>query len=200
MDANAAKAVALTLPIVLVQIVILTFFTIWDPPTPENIIEVEDTVVTQRVECSSDTDAFTFTVLGFECGLVLIGCILAFVTRNLDSGFGQAKELMFSMYNIAFIGMIIVIISFAMDIDASGQIVLFAMGIFCGTVFSSAAFVLPRLMQSNQEQRVTILPARKKSSKEKGSKESGTRASIEGQAVLLRRCTSSQRAGSYLRE
>lgn len=156
------KAVAMSLPIVLIQVIVLTVFTIVDPPRPENIIEFEDTVVTQRVECSTDTVAFTGTVLGYECGLVVIGCTLAFLTRNLDSGFGQAKELMFSMYNIAFIGLIIVVISFAMDIDASGQIILFALGIFCGTVFSSAAFVLPRLMRSKEEQRST--PRRKSGS------------------------------------
>ena len=162
------QAVAMSLPIVLVQVIILAIFTIVDPPTPEDIIVVEDTYVTQRVECTTDSNAFTFTVLGFECGLVLIGCVLAFITRNLDSGFGQAKELGFAMYNIAFIGAIIAVITFAMDIDMTGQIVLFSMGIFCGSVFSSAAFVLPRLIQSQQE--TQIVPARRATNKAGTSK------------------------------
>ena len=41
----------------------------------------------------------------------------------------------------------------------TGQIVLFAMGTFCGTVFSSAAFVVPRLIQSKQES--NIVPAKR---------------------------------------
>ena len=153
------KAVAMSLPIICIQLIILGIFTIVDPPVPKDIILVDDTLVTQRVECTTNTDAFTITVLIFEFGLVLAGCALAFVTRNLDSGFGQAKELGFAMYNIAFIGAIIAVITFAMDIDMTGQIVLFAMGIFCGSVFSSAAFVVPRLIQSKQES--NIVPAKR---------------------------------------
>lgn len=145
------QAVAMSLPIVLTQVIILAIFTIADPPTPEDVILVDETVVTQSVECTTSSDAFFFTVITFECTLVVIGCVLAFITRNMDSGFGQAKELGFAMYNIAFIGLIIGVITFTMDIDMTGQIVLFSMGIFCGTVFSSAAFVVPRLIQSKQE-------------------------------------------------
>lgn len=153
------QAVAMSMPIICIQIIILAIFTIVDPPVPRDIILVDETVVTQRVECTTDTDGFTITVLIFEFGLVLSGCALAFITRNLDSGFGQAKELGFAMYNIAFIGAIIAVITFAMDIDMTGQIVLFAMGTFCGSVFSSAAFVVPRLIQSQQE--TNILPAKR---------------------------------------
>lgn len=153
------QAAAMSMPIICIQIIILAIFTIVDPPVPKDIILVDDTVVTQSVECTTDTDGFTITVLIFEFGLVLTGCALAFITRNLDSGFGQAKELGFAMYNIAFIGAIISVITFAMNIDMTGQIVLFAMGTFCGTVFSSAAFVVPRLIQSKQEN--NFVPAKR---------------------------------------
>ncbi|CAB9502776.1 Metabotropic glutamate receptor 3 [Seminavis robusta] len=146
------QAVAMTLPIVLIQAVILTVFTIVDPPTPEDIIELDEGVVSHRVECTTQNNAFTITVLSYESGLVLVGCILAFVTRNMDSGFGQAKELLFCVYNIALIGVVICIITFTMDIDVLGTNVLFAIGTFCGTVFSSAVFVLPRLFQEAQRQ------------------------------------------------
>ena len=154
------KAVAMALPVVVVQVIILAIFSILDPPHPENLIEFDGTVVVQRVECSTNSYAFSITVLVYEASLVSIGCVLAFVTRNLDSGFGQAKELVFSMYNIAFSGVVIMVITFAVDIDASGQIILNSLGIFCATVFSSAAFVLPRVMQSQQEELVRKRSAR----------------------------------------
>jgi len=160
-----ARAVALTLPIVGAQVIILTIFSIVDPPQASDVVDVNGAVVSQSVECTSESDAFVFTMFGFECGLVLIGCVLAFITRNMDSGFGQSKELMFSMYNIAFIGLVISVVTFTMDIEMSGQIVLYCIGIFCGTVFSSAAFVLPRVVQSHQERQV--LPKRSSNNKSK---------------------------------
>lgn len=163
-------AVALTLPIVVIQVIILGVFSIVDPPQPENVIEFGDSSVIQLVQCTTNSNAFSITVLAYEATLILIGCILAFMTRNMDSGFGQAKELMFSMYNIAFIGIVILVIAYAMEIDASGQIILFCLGIFAATVFSSAAFVLPRIMQSNQESRSGVSPRTSKRSTANKSK------------------------------
>jgi hypothetical protein len=106
---------------------------------------------------------------------VLIGCVLAYITRNLDSQFGEAKQLMFSMYNIGFILLITTVIVYTMDIDTTGQIVLKSIGIFWGTVFSSAAFVLPRLMRVQSEKKLGSALRDKKSNVGRGGRESKVR-------------------------
>jgi hypothetical protein len=90
--------------------------------------------------------------LAFEGGLVLVGCVLAFKTRNLKEEFGESKQLIFAMYNIAFIGLIDVAIS-TVHVGQSTKNMFYAFGIFWGTVFSSLAFVLPRLMDVAGAQR-----------------------------------------------
>ena len=152
---NNATATLLSMPIIAIQAFVLFVVTLADPPRQAEMIESEDGIVTQRVVCEQDSSAFEILEVIFEAGLVLIGCVLAYITRNLDSQFGdEAKQLMFSMYNIAFIGIITIVIVYTMDIDTSGQIVLQSIGVFWGTVFSSAAFVLPRLMRVQSEKKI----------------------------------------------
>jgi hypothetical protein len=109
--------------------------------------------VVQRAVCEHETDAFLITVLIFEAGFVLVGCYLAYKTRNLGDDFGEATQLMFAMYNIAFVGVIIVLVVNVADMDRNGRSVLQAVGVWWGTVFSTAAFVLPRLAQVRQQRR-----------------------------------------------
>jgi 7 transmembrane sweet-taste receptor of 3 GCPR len=150
---NHTTAVLMSLPIVAVQSLILIIFSFVDPPRQEEVINIEGGIVTQHIVCSHESVAFTAIVGVYEFGLILTGCILAYVTRNLDAQFGEAKQLMFSMYNIAFIGTITTIVVFTMQIDVTGEVVLFAIAIFWATVFSSAAFVLPRLMRVSEERK-----------------------------------------------
>jgi hypothetical protein len=144
------KAAMYTLPVILAQAAILLIFTFVDPPKRTEVIENNNGMVVQRAVCDHETHAFLITVLIFEALLVLAGCCLAYRTRNLGDDFGEAKQLMFAMYNIAFVGGIIVLVVNVADMDGNGQSVLQAVGVWWGTVFSTAAFVLPRLVQVRQ--------------------------------------------------
>jgi hypothetical protein len=144
------KAAMYTLPMVIAQAAILLTFTFVDPPKRTEVIENNNGMVVQRAVCDHETDAFLITILIFEAGFVLAGCYLAYKTRNLGDDFGEAKQLMFAMYNIAFVGGIIVLVMNVADMDGNGQSVLQAIGVWWGTVFSTAAFVLPRLAQVRQ--------------------------------------------------
>jgi uncharacterized membrane protein len=122
-------------------------FSIVDPPKQTEIIENNDGVVLQHIVCTHDTNAFFIVTLIYEGMLVLLGCVLSYMTRNLDARFGESRQLIFAMYNITFIGIIIILLLSLMGIDPSGEKTLIAIGVFWGTVFSSAVFVLPRMMQ-----------------------------------------------------
>lgn len=151
---NHTTAALLSMPIIAIQVLILVIATVFDRPRQEENIEVDADVLTQRITCKQSSYAFGIVEIVFEAGLVLIGCVLAYITRNMDAQFGEAKQLMFSMYNIAFIGIITTVVVFTMDIDATGQIILKCIGVFWGTVFSSASFVLPRLMRVQTEKKL----------------------------------------------
>jgi predicted small integral membrane protein len=141
------QATSYALPIIAIQIAILSIFSIVDPPKQTEIIEDNDGVILQHLVCAHDTNAFFIVALIYEGALVLLGCILSYMTRNLDAKFGESKQLIFAMYNIAFIGVITILLITLLDVDPNGESMLQAIGVFWGTVFSSAIFVLPRMMQ-----------------------------------------------------
>jgi hypothetical protein len=58
---------------------------------------------------------------------------------------------MFAMYNIAFVGGIIVLVVNVSDMDGNGQSVLQVVGVWWRTVFLTAAFGLPRLVQVRKQ-------------------------------------------------
>jgi uncharacterized membrane protein len=148
------QAASWTLPIILIQVVILLVFTFVDPPKQTEITENSDGVVLQRIVCESESNTHFIIQIVFEAGLILVGCVLAYMTRNLNSDFGESKQLIFAMYNIALVFTIIVIVVNIADIDSNGSKMLQAIGVFWGSVFSTAAFVVPRMIQIRQDNQI----------------------------------------------
>jgi hypothetical protein len=134
-------------PPILLQVLILTLFSIFDPAKLYTYVDIDGSSSYQHSVCRHDTAAFTITQVVFEGGLVLIGCILAFKTRNLGSTLGEAKQLLFAMYNVALVSVIVLLMGSLLRIDQKSVYVIMTVGIFWATVFSSCAFVLPRILQ-----------------------------------------------------
>jgi len=141
------KAMLYTMPPILLQVLILTLFSIFDPAKLYTYVDIDGSSSYQHSVCRHDTAAFTITQVVFEGGLVLIGCILAFKTRNLGSTLGEAKQLLFAMYNVALVSVIVLLMGSLLRIDQKSVYVIMTVGIFWATVFSSCAFVLPRILQ-----------------------------------------------------
>jgi len=139
-----------SMPMILFQVLILIIFTFVDPPSKTEHIEIKDGAVVQSFVCETNTPSFLITEAVYEVGLVVAGCILAYLTRNMKEDFGEAMQLIFAMYNIAFVGVILVIITQITNLDTNGTSVLWTIGLFWGTVFSTSGFVIPRLVQIRQ--------------------------------------------------
>ena len=145
------KAAIYTLPMIMTQIILLLIVSLLDPPRATESIQNLDGVVIQKVVCAAKTDLLLIVEVTFEAGVVLVGCFLYYLTRNLDAKFGEAKQLIFAMYNIALVGVIIVLVISFGQMNPNGNTVLQAVGVFWGAVVSSAAFVLPRVLEIREE-------------------------------------------------
>ena len=95
------KAFLMTLPLVFAQVIILLIFSFVDPSKSHEEISMTGGNVQQRVTCSHDTNALFIVQMFFEGGMVVAGCVLAFKTRNLQGDFGESRQLILAMYNIA---------------------------------------------------------------------------------------------------
>ena len=141
------KAFLMTLPIFFAQVIILLIFSFADPSKQHDSMSMAGGNVDRRITCRHDTNAFMIVEMLFEGGLVLAGCILAFKTRSLQGDFGEARQLILAMYNIAVVASIVVIVTNVMTTGQASKRILIAIGILWGSVFSSCAFVIPRLLQ-----------------------------------------------------
>ena len=150
------QATLYSVPIPAIQGIILLIFTFVDPPLQSESMELDGGALVPNIVCEHDSGAFFVTQLVFITSLICIGCLLAFVSRNMDPKFGEPKQMIFSMYNIAFTGVILIALFSAVDVEEDGRRMLHAIGIFWGTIVSSAAFVVPRLMQANTDNGVHI--------------------------------------------
>eukprot|EP00563_Minutocellus_polymorphus_P021157 CAMPEP_0197725082 /NCGR_PEP_ID=MMETSP1434-20131217/6758_1 /TAXON_ID=265543 /ORGANISM="Minutocellus polymorphus, Strain CCMP3303" /LENGTH=223 /DNA_ID=CAMNT_0043310527 /DNA_START=158 /DNA_END=829 /DNA_ORIENTATION=+ len=137
----------MTLPIMFAQFILLLIFTFVDPSKQHEEIEMSGGDVQQRITCAHNTNALFIIEMLFEGGLVLAGCILAFKSRHLKGDFGEAKQLIIAMYNIAVVGSVVVIVVNVITTGQASKRILIAIGILWGSVFSCCAFVIPRLLQ-----------------------------------------------------
>ena len=148
---NNFQAWIRTLPIVFIQASILLVFHFVDPPSAIEYIDLESNDPVQSVTCGHETSAFAITQAVYVCVLLGAGCFLAYLSRNIDPRFGDAKPLLFAMYNITFTIVMLYTIIGVVTITETGKGVLQAIGVFWGTVFSSAAFVVPRLITAHKD-------------------------------------------------
>jgi len=146
-----AQAVAYALPMIGLQIVILLIISLTDPPLQTEETKISEGTLTQHVVCSHQTVALPVVEIIYEAGLVLTGCILSFQTRHMDPRFGESKQLIFSMYTWGLVGFSFLVVAAVAEITPNGASLLQGVGTFWVTVFSSAAFVIPRLIQVRRD-------------------------------------------------
>jgi hypothetical protein len=160
-ELSNAKAALRTIPIVAVEIVLLVLFTIVDPPRSVETIDYDASVPVQHFTCQQETIASMVTMFTYKACLVLMGCVMSYLSRNLDSRFGEAKQMLFGMYNIAFTGICFILLVAFAGITPVSVYMFQAIGVFWGTVVTCAVFVIPRLIQSRDD---AAAPGRGKSS------------------------------------
>ncbi|KAL9182196.1 hypothetical protein ACHAXT_012848 [Thalassiosira profunda] len=155
-----AQAARMALPLVIMQTFILLIFTLVDPNKRQEEVTNEGSDITHRYVCGHDTPAFFIVMLIVEGGLILIGCVLAFQTRNLRTEFNESRQIILAMYDTAFICSVLLIVSNVVVEYQGEQRMLFAIGIFWTTCFASGVFVIPRLMRlknrGTSSSRVTV--------------------------------------------
>jgi len=101
----------MALPLIGLQTLILLVFTFVDPYKRTEDIIIGDSNIVHRYVCDHNTPAFSITMLLYEGGLILTGCVLAFKTRKLEDDFNESKQILLAMYDIAVICCVMLILS-----------------------------------------------------------------------------------------
>jgi len=145
---NHKQTALRTLPIILFQLAILVVFTIVDPPAAEESVTTDSGVPQQSIQCHYETHAFTITQVLYNSFLVVLGCYLCFLSRNLDVRYGEARQLFYGVYNIAITGVVFVLLLVFADAAPAALHTFRAVSVCWGTLLTGAVFVLPRVFQT----------------------------------------------------
>ncbi len=101
-----------------------------------------DSALAQRTVCSASPVSIGLYVWK---GLMLLGgCVLSFVTRNVDPAFAESKSLVFMMYNVAVLSLVVIFIQTAEGMTVPAKFMAQAFAICWCTVGNAVALIGPR--------------------------------------------------------
>lgn len=146
---SAKESAFQVIPILAMELTVLLVFSFVDPPHAIEEVDIyASSTPTYHIRCDHDSKAVIYTELAFKGCLVIVGCVLSYCSRNLDRRFGESKQLLFGMYNIAFTGACLLLLVAFVGASPEGIHVFRTLGVFWGTVLTCAVFVVPRLIQA----------------------------------------------------
>jgi hypothetical protein len=136
---------------ILIDAVILIPWTLISPSVPTNkgftVPLIPDNVTIKGYECgSNETNTFTLILgVGFKVGITILGAMIAFKARALDSIVGESTMMLYSTYNFLVSGILLLLISFVATIDPSIWIVVTSV-ISCFAVsFAFCLLFIPKI-------------------------------------------------------
>ena len=94
---------------------------------------------------STVTPAFFWILFALNMGILIIGCILAFLARDVPANFNEAKQILFSIYNVTLVAIIVVVLSnvFASSPEATGLVV--SIGLIFSSLVTIAILFIPKV-------------------------------------------------------
>merc|ERR1712196_512325 len=128
----------------------------WLAADPQEVKEIEEDIVGGatiiRYECGSDEGTFPMLASVYRLALILGGCYLSWVTRNVNPKFSESKQIMLGIYLIAILGGLtfILVVGFGLDPDAAQ--LLQALGVFLSVVSAVMAIFVPKMLGLNKTQ------------------------------------------------
>ena len=109
--------------VVLVEIAILTVCSFVDPPRATGKMHEVDGLPQQCTLCKRNTDIFLYSQIAYFVTIIAFGCVLSFLSRNIDSRFGESRQLLFGMYNTALTVLVLVVLGYAANLTPAAVVV-----------------------------------------------------------------------------
>ena len=135
--------------LVIIDVVLQTVWMVVDPVKPTVIIDIgAQGAYVERIICSSDSPALNGLTIGYKALLILWGCLLAYKTRNVHSAFAESKMILTVMYNIALVGLIVLLLYNFLDATIASKVLIHSFGVLsvisvsCTLVFGPRAYQL----------------------------------------------------------
>jgi 7 transmembrane sweet-taste receptor of 3 GCPR/Bacterial extracellular solute-binding protein len=127
-----------------VQVLILLLWTSINTPDVE-YVEVNNDE--RQLQCTSDNYwVWLGLTYGYLASIVLVGAVLAFLSRKAARAFNETRQIAFSIYAVMVIGGIVVPLVHALDDSPDAVVILAVAGGVAGTTVVLAAIFLPKFI------------------------------------------------------
>lgn len=145
------KAFLYSLAIPFVEIIMLIIVSFVDPPAAIYRVDVEVLYI-QTIKCEHRSSSTYYIVQSIVYGVIIAaGCALIIRTRKDNDEYGEAKQLAFALYNLAFTCLFFVLLTKSVNFEESSKMVIITVCICWATVVSSLTFILPRLLAVHEQ-------------------------------------------------
>eukprot|EP00596_Hydrurales_sp_CCMP1899_P000141 CAMPEP_0119055568 /NCGR_PEP_ID=MMETSP1177-20130426/75791_1 /TAXON_ID=2985 /ORGANISM="Ochromonas sp, Strain CCMP1899" /LENGTH=1294 /DNA_ID=CAMNT_0007036121 /DNA_START=125 /DNA_END=4009 /DNA_ORIENTATION=- len=142
---------------ILIDCVILIPWTLISPSVPTDmgftVPLIPDNVIIEGYECgSSETNTFTLVLgVGFKVGITILGAMIAFKARALDSIVGESTMMLYSTYNFLVSGILLLLISFVATIEPSIWLVVTSVISCFAVTFAFCLLFIPKIQMLYQK-------------------------------------------------
>eukprot|EP00742_Colponemidia_sp_Colp-10_P004051 GILJ01004321.1.p1 GENE.GILJ01004321.1~~GILJ01004321.1.p1 ORF type:complete len:1119 (-),score=95.26 GILJ01004321.1:206-3562(-) len=132
--------------LVSVTLILLLLWVTIDPSKSTYIphMEVGVGLVSRRVCIGGDQ--FNYMLLAYKGLLLTFGCTISFQTRNYTGRFHEAKYIFLSIYNVALVGTLLLLLTFAASMTPKGLYLLKSAGLLWVIASSLCIMIIPKIM------------------------------------------------------
>jgi hypothetical protein len=135
---------------VFIEILLLLAATLNGEMDPSEVTTIgTDGVYETRSKCGLQhgTGVFTILDLVFKGLMVLLGCVLAFATRQISSFLAESYSLAIIVYSITIFGLMIYLITAMATLDVEASLLLSMVGVCWSTSVSTIVLLGPRFLK-----------------------------------------------------
>lgn len=127
-----------------VELLIAMIWFIVTPFLKRIVIDLSKEEISYR--CTSTvTPAFFWIMFALNMGILIIGCILAWLARNVPANFNEAKQILFAIYNVAIIAVIVVVLGSVFRTSAEAISLTVSIGLLFSSLVTLAILFVPKI-------------------------------------------------------
>ena len=127
-----------------VELLICMIWFIITPFLKRIVVDLSSEEISYR--CTSTvTPAFFWIIFALNMGILIIGCILAFLARNVPANFNEAKQILFSIYNVTLIAIIVVILSNVFSTSPEATALTVSIGLLFSSLITICILFIPKI-------------------------------------------------------
>jgi len=137
--------------ILIIDIVILLLWTFVSPE--KAVVETKDVGSIRGIAFTvcrpSETVPLVYLAVLYKAMLLIYGCYISYLTRNVHRNFAESKYIMLAMYNITVFGAISVLLIYGIGLEVEASVVLQSASIFLSAVAALSVVNIPILTRVN---------------------------------------------------